>query len=579
MSRSWLRFLSLVPWSLVAVCYDVAFVGLDDRPCVKALENRSELVRMQERPPASLNGLRFRVDADLPNMIQTLHAFGYYDAWITYEISQEEQPRVTIMIHPGDKFRLTSYQVFHGVCKEPLEIPCWQPPESKEPLSVRIVNTELDLLTQLSRTGYPLAYVDKRRVEVDLQTKEVHGSVCVEEGPYSKFGPTYFMGLKTIHPRYIERRITWREGEEYDSDLIEETQRQILKTDLFSSVLISHGDAIDAKGELPIQMRLTEAKHRQVNVGVYYATEDGPGGSFGWTHRNLRGMGEVFNAEVEFSVRFWEGRVAYKKPDFLTVDQTYQAYAEATRENIHPYLAYSYGGGNLVERKIDSKRTFSTEFKVEYVNVLDSASNGAYLLAGLPLFYKYDTSNSPLDPTHGMTITYSIAPYQSLFHQEQRFAKQWLNSTFYIPLIPSKKVVLALRAQAGSIAGASRKNVPLPMLFLGGSEDDLRGYRYKTVSPLGKHHKPLGGRSAIYTSVEGRFRLTTSLGFVAFADFGTVTSSEVPQFNAKWYKSVGFGVRYYAFFGPLRFDLGFPLDRRKHVDRFAAFYASVGQAF
>ena len=91
--------------------------------------------------------------------------------------------------------------------------------------------------------------------------------------------------------------------------------------------------------------------------------------------------------------------------------------------------------------------------------------------------------------------------------------------------------------------------------------------------------KPLGGRSAVFASAEIRFKIKEKIGIVPFADFGTVTFSETPQFNAKWYKSIGLGLRYFAFFGPLRFDIGFPLDKRKKIDSNFQIYASVGQAF
>ncbi len=580
--------LTLFPFLLSALTYDVRFSGLQDEGCLKAMESVSDLVSMEDRPPASLNGLRYRIESDIPNLLKVLRAYAYYDSSITYDIDTEKSNAlVTIFIHPGEQYKLASYRVFKGDCTVPGDVVGCAPfsPEQlglkqEQPaLSVDIVNAELQLLTELSRCGYPLAYIDKRKVEVDMEKKEVDAAVCVQEGPHSKFGPISLFGLREIHPRYIERRIAWKEGETYDSDLIEETQKRILKTDLFSSVLISHGDTVDALGELPLKVRLTEAKHRQLSLGVYYATVDGPGASFGWTHRNLRGMGEVFQIEGDFSMRYLGGLIAYKKPDFLIPDQTWKALAKASREDIRPYTAFSYRFANYIERKIDPYRTGSIGLKFEHINVSHSASNGTYMLLGLPVFLRYDNSDSPLDPTKGYTLVYQGTPYQTFERGSQRFIKQRVTGTIYFPLMQEKRLVLALRLQVGSIAGAKQRNVPLTKLFLGGSEDDLRGYRYKTVSPLNDDKKPLGGRGAIFASVETRFRATKTIGIVPFADFGTVSLSELPEVDTKWYKSVGVGLRYFAFFGPLRFDAGFPLDRRKGIDPKVRFYASVGQTF
>ncbi len=585
-----MRKLSLflfAPLAAAALSYEINFIGLKDPDVLKAMFDASDLVVLQDRPPPSINGLRYRIESDIPSLLKVLRAYGYYDAAITTDIdTKKEVVQVFLLIHPGPQYAFASYEVYHGDCTEIANLPncCPFTPEElgiqigKPALAVNIVNAELQLLTELARCGYPLATVEKRRVEVDMAAKDVKAASCIEEGPLSKFGPLSIFGLEKVQPGYIERRVRWNEGEIYNSDAVQETQKKLLNSDLFSSVMITHGDELDPMGELPMKMRITEASNRQFSVGAYYATVDGPGISFSWVHRNIRGMGEVVSVDGDISKRYIAGSVTYKKLDFWTMDQTYRALGEVARENIRPYLAFSYWGGNYIERKIDTQRSVSVGLKVEHINVSESASNGTYMLIGMPFFGKYTTAEDPLDPIKGYSIVYQATPYQSLFHANQRFFDQRITGTLYIPVIPEKFLVLAFRAQFGSIAGARQKNVPLTKLFLGGSEDDLRGYHYKTVSPLDARGKPLGGRSAVFLSVETRFRIKM-IGIVPFADFGTVSFQELPELDTKWFKSVGLGLRYFTFFGPLRVDVGFPLVRRKGIDPFYRLYASVGQAF
>lgn len=579
------------PFFLSALTYQVKFVGIDNAECLRAIKDASSLVTLQDRPPPSLNGLRYRAESDMPAIEKTVRAFAYYDAEISYEIrsrpnSIQAPVQVIVTIRNQGPYKLASYSVFHETtCKEPLELSDCCPLTldqlglklGKPAWSVNIVNAELQVLTQLAKCGYPLAFIDKRKVEVDSDQKEVNAAVCVQEGPYSKFGPSVLFGLKEVNPRFIERRIGWTEGETYNSELLAQTQKRFMKTDLFSSVYISHGSELDQVGELPMQIRFTESKHKQLSLGAYYATADGFGGSFAWVNRNLRGMGETLAIKGDASTRSRAGEMTYKKLDFLGPDQIYRATASLSRQRIHPYIALVYGLGNYFDKTIDDKRFFSIGVEAEHYKVTRSATNGTYALIGLPIIMRYDTSNDPLNPTIGYTLVLQEIPYQTIIHSSHRFIKQRFTSTFYIPLVPTRWAVLALRAQFGSIAGTKRKNVPLPLLFLGGTEDNLRGYRYMSVSPLNHNNQSLGGRSAIFTSAELRLRFG-DFGVVPFADFGTVTSSELPELNAKWFKSVGLGARYFAFFGPLRLDVGFPLDRRKFDPLFRV-YASVGQSF
>lgn len=600
MKHAYLPFFALVPLMLCALDYDVHFIGLEDTKALKAVKDASDLISLQDRPPASINALRYRVQADIPRLLDILKAYSYYDATIHSKVTyQKSKAQVELLIDSGPQYLLKDYRIFHEECEQPLPDipPCKHFSgndvglySGKPALSVDIVNAELSLLNLLAKCGHPLAYIDKRKVEVDMAEKTVAPSVCIQEGPLAHFGPSLFYGLKDVHPRYIERRIAWQEGDVYNADLVEETQRRILKSNLFSSVLLNHGDSLDSIGELPMKIRLTEAKHRSVNVSVFYATIDGPGGSFGWTHRNMRGMGEIFSAYGEWSFLYWVGSISYAKPDFLRLDQTYKIWGEVSRENIYPYLAHTYYAAQRIERMMDRRKGGSIGVEFEYIGVEKSASNGHYTLMGLPVLLKYNTTDSDLNPTKNYSIVYQCTPYQSLLHGDQHFIKQRLTGCVYLPLTQSKNCVFAFRTQFGSVAGARRENVPLPLLFLGGSLDDLRGYKYKTVSPrkaTSPHkNKPFGGRSAIFTSTELRFKVTQSIGLVSFFDMGTVTAKEYPEVYAKWFKSVGVGLRYFAFFGPLRFDLAFPIDRRKkfghrntYFDPILQFYASVGQAF
>ena len=73
------------------------------------------------------------------------------------------------------------------------------------------------------------------------------------------------------------------------------------------------------------------------------------------------------------------------------------------------------------------------------------------------------------------------------------------------------------------------------------------------------------------------FEITETLGVVPFLDFGNVSRSSSPDFGNMRF-GAGVGIRYVTPFGPLRLDVGVPLDRRKGEDRWAI-YAGIGQAF
>jgi translocation and assembly module TamA len=80
-------------------------------------------------------------------------------------------------------------------------------------------------------------------------------------------------------------------------------------------------------------------------------------------------------------------------------------------------------------------------------------------------------------------------------------------------------------------------------------------------------------------SFEVRWNLTETIGVVGFIDGGNAFDSHVPDFSEDLLWSVGGGFRYFTPIGPLRLDVGFPLDRRRGIDDAFQIYISIGQAF
>jgi translocation and assembly module TamA len=581
-------FLASVSLFAYEADYRVSFLGLEDREALKALRKTSDLVKLQDRPPASVNALRFRVESDIPKMIQLLHAYAYYDASISWEIEEKNQVLVVyLFIHPGPKYLLATYDILSKDCDKPLPVDTCDT-ITLENLGVnigapayadQIIQSEKNLLELFSNCGYPLATIQNKEITADALEKTLNVKICVDSGPLCHFGPVTLIGLKDVERRYITRKIMWQEGDIYRSDLVDITQKRLIETDLFASVLITHGNKVDKEGQLPMKMRFSETKHRTIAIGGSYATLDGFGGSLTWTNRNFRKMGELLSADIWIAKVNSQGILTWSIPDFFKMDQNYVWQAQAVRENITVYLAQTYGLVNKIERKPNKRNYLSLGLKGEYISVNNSIRNGKFTLLGLPFFWKYTHVENILDPTFGYNLSYKSTAYQAISHKKVSYYKQTFWHSWYVPVLENRRIVFAFRIQLGSIFGAPLGKIPLSKLFFGGSEDDLRGYRFKTVSPLNRDGNPVGGRGSLYWTTEFRFRVTKSIGIVTFSDWGNVTRRPYPDVNGKWYKSVGAGLRYFTFFGPLRLDVGVPLNKRKGLDPNYRIYISVGQSF
>jgi translocation and assembly module TamA len=568
--------------------YAVRYEGVSDFGMVRAIKQMSQLTTLQDRPPASINALRYRAESDIPEILKVLHAQGYYEATATIQIEEtHHELEVVVTIVPGVRYSIENYTLFlYSKSKdEPIECPKLTLEAigislGKSASARKVLDAELKTLQILADSGYPLAEIKKREIIADGQTKGLRIHLDIDTGPFSRFGEVAIEGTRKVQSRLIMRKVAWQQGEVYDSSLVENTQKTMMSTGLFSSVLITHDEGLDENGELPMRIDVTETKYRSVNIGASYQTFYGPGITFGWEHRNLGGMGRKISLQGDVTRRSHTGRATYHFPDFFRINQDYICEAIAMQESLTAYHQRSYSVTNRFERKIGKRIRVAGSAQVEQLLVTDSAENGKFMLLEGPLYFRWSTANSLLNPTRGMTFEYRFKPSLNIPDTKEFYLIQEATQLMYAPILKNEVIVFAQKVTLGSVWSNRESYIPIPKRFLGGSEDELRGYRYRTVSPLNPDGKPLGGRSAFYSSSELRFRAFKVIGLVPFIDVGQVEGTLLPPLiKKKWFKSTGLGLRYFSYVGPIRLDIAFPLDRRPGLDPFYKFLVSIGQAF
>ena len=143
----------------------------------------------------------------------------------------------------------------------------------------------------------------------------------------------------------------------------------------------------------------------------------------------------------------------------------------------------------------------------------------------------------------------------------------------------SPQLVLAVRGSIGALGGVSRDDVPADERFYAGGGGSIRGIGFDLAGPLDDDDKPFGGRSVIEGSVELRTRWGENFGAALFLDAGTVDTTAFPSLQERVLFGAGPSLRYFTPVGPIRFDIGFPLNPRKGVDSAYQLYFSIGQAF
>ncbi len=569
--------------------YAVHFIGLNDPEALKTVKSASFLTTLKNKEPTSLNALRFRAESDIPAMIQALHSHGYYEATVQIRIQEEEdEVQIFVMILPGPAYLLSEFKVEAFSEGKPFDCPNLEPSNlgielGKPAVTIQILEAEEKALQLLGECGHPLARIESQEMEADYKTKTFAAQIKIEAGLPLKFGPTAIVGSEHVKRKLFENKIAWKTGETYDTRLIDKTQQKLLDTGLFNSIIVAHDLAPNPEHELGMKIEATETKHHSVNVGASYETFFGPGLTFGWENRNISGLGRKLTLQGDVTSRTHTGTGTFFVPDFYRVDQDYVLQAQSAQESILAYHQQSYSITNRIERKIGVKYRVSIGLKGERLFVTDAVYNRPFTLIEVPLYFRWSSANHLLNATRGQTLVFKTIPSFNVSHGNPFYLFNNVTYMCYFPVVggkPGKEIlVLAQQLMVDSIISTNLDAVPVPKRVLGGSDQDLRGYKYHSVSPLHHHHKPIGGRSGIFYTFETRFRVSSTIGLVPFFDLGSVYLTSFPKLDEKWYKSVGIGFRYFTFLGPLRLDVAFPLDRRKHIDPKYRILFSIGQTF
>ncbi len=554
--------------------YEVRFQGVEDQDALDLLMQASQLIALKDSSPETYTGLKRRAENDVPLFHDVFQSLGYFNPKIDFAI---EGDCVLFTIEQGPLYTLARYEIRNNplcITLDDLDIAIGDPAIPSD-----ILRAEETLLSLLEDMGYPLAHVQNREVFADQTTLSISVVLTLSPGPQCVFGDTVINGNADVSDSVIMRKIYWEAGKVYDPEKIEKTQNALEASGLFSSISILHGDAANEYNEITMIINVTERKHRSIGVGLSYTTLWGPGFLVEWENRNLYHSGEKLSLKANIWQRLQEVSAVYVKPDFYHRGQDLIWSSELQSERTLAFTDTSFSLSGMIQKTIHDHTRLSYGVTYKHIHDLRSDNRRQYDLGKIPLQVRWSKVNSILNPTQGCIASLKITPALQLFSPNFAYCTANLIGSIYYPVVDDESLVMAFKANLGSIWGAPRHAIPPSERFYAGSDTVLRGYRFLTVSPLKDHRKPIGGRSLMVYSFEVRMRTSETLGWVFFYDIGNVYTHFVPSFDKKVRQSVGAGVRYHTPVGPLRLDVAFPLNRRRHLDHVCEVYLSVGQAF
>jgi outer membrane protein assembly complex protein YaeT len=564
---------------------------------------------------------RSRFDADLKR-IQAFYAdHGYPDARVqSVDVRMnDKKDAVSITVHVSEGEPVIVEEVrFEGVDV----LPEWvvrrlrrtAPLQAGAPLDRQaFAATREAALNAFRDRGYPYATVVTEELRPAPDARRLTAVYRATPGAPATFGSVEIAGNASVGPEVIRRQLTFRPGDPYRISQLQESQRRLYNLELFEFANVETLRGEGQPPQVPTRVTVAEGKHRRLNVGVGYGTEEKFRVDTRWRHVNFFGGARTAGVAARYSSLDRGVKADLSQSYFLKphLSLGFSAQAWDTREVL--YSADTVGGRVTLRHQADARarNTWAVTFVDEYqtstateealanpefrddliaLGLDPTDGKQAGTLIGFELDVTRNTTRNRLDPRQG---------YSAALHLEQ--AGGWLPGSYdfylaaldvrqYTPL--GRRVVLANRLQTGSIDGIGQgltvddtSSVPFSRRYFLGGSTSLRGWGRLEVSPL-SGGLPIGGLTMLEVNSELRLAISRNISVVAFIDAGNAWERswqfELDDLRA----AVGPGLRYRTPIGPVRADVGYqltPIDGLlidgEPEKRHWRVHFSIGQAF
>jgi outer membrane protein insertion porin family len=329
----------------------------------------------------------------------------------------------------------------------------------------------------------------------------------------------------------------------------------------------------------------------------------GPRGTFQYTRRNFRGLGETIALGLVGARLVQRAAISYSDPYFLGANWSSNLTISAERSSENPIFTSRFGDfGFQVQRLLNAAGTKTLSLGYDYrqtsltnllIPDLVSPEDRNLHLSNLTSAYAFDTRDNSLDATKGMYETVNLDLSLRPIGSSVNFARLRAQAAYYKTV--GAGIVWANSLRIGLAQPFADSRIPVSELFFSGGGSTLRGFPLNGAGP--QHSLPVcsdpanpstctqiqvpeGGRELFILNSEFRIPLPIKkgLGLVAFYDGGNVFEHLGFTDFGSYSNTVGLGFRYKTPVGPVRVDFGHNLNALPGI-KSTQFFITLGQAF
>ncbi len=417
----------------------------------------------------------------------------------------------------------------------------------------------------------------------------------LRKGPKIKIGKIIIKGNSVTHDKVIRREMRIVENSYYSESAIELSKMRLYQLGYFEEVNFSTPRG-DSENIVDIVVEVKERNTGQFNIGGGFSTLESFILTASIQKENFLGVGTSGAITMNLSKLRQDIIVSVSDRYFLDTkwyaSLTFQRYmSQLNRDFDQDRLGVNVGFGkelfDFFHFRIgyeleDITVTNFSQLVPEFFQRIDSG-----LTSAIQTSIAYDRRDNRVVTKKGVYASLGADVSSHYLGASNNYIRTTSDLRYFAKL--PYEFILRTRATASYINSTESNPIPLYDRFFMGGMNTLRGYDISSIGPSmqvprsttgGDEVFVFGGNKMVLMNLEVEIPLYPTGGFygVTFLDGGNAFAEDQTLDLTSLRYDYGFGVRWQSPLGTLRFEWGFPIDKREG-ETGSVFNFGIGQNF
>lgn len=531
--------------------------------------------------------------------VERLTAFYYDNGYIDVKIDEPVVTRtkdgltVTIKIDEGPQYKVGTVDIGGDLLPDMAAARKRLSLAPGEVFRTSKLRDDINALTEIyGDQGYAFVNVTPD-TSVHPQEKTVDVTYKVSKGPQVYIDKIDITGNTKTRDKVIRRELRLQEQQRFSGSKLRRSQERLRRLGFFEDVNITTRKA-ESEDRLDLLVDVKEASTGSFSAGAGISSGENFLFNLRLSEINLFGRGQRLVLNADFGAIRRNFSLDFTEPYFLDTELTtgisifswQLQFDEFTRGGTGASVRALYplpalGFESLWGYSLEDTR-IGLEYRIENADISDvsptaataiQVEQGSSLTSSLTPRLFRDTRNHPFDPTDGSLQDLSVEV--AGLGGESKFIKAEVRARWYYPFWKSPTLGTFVFATGGDLGYGygygDMRDLPLFERYFPGGINSVRGFRILSLGPRntvidslgrGVSSDPVGGSEQLIFNNEIIFPIVESLGLkgVTFFDAGNAFSASQGFDFGQMRLSVGGGFRWLSPIGPLRIEVGFPLN-------------------